>query len=177
MAGVKFSFAPVLLCLALLPICATNAQPNAAPADEVQVEVSAPKDHYLGGEPVVLSVVLRNDSPLPVTFLMLGPKFEFAVRNNVSKKGKGKLVGLLGKGRDDSIAERVGQQTVQPGKFLSYKVALSRLFDMSRSGTYTISGKKSVKLDPKASGGALAGPIKVARDLKLVIDGDIADVK
>ncbi len=169
-------FAPVLLCLALLPVCPINAQPK-VPADEVQIEVSAPKDRYLGGEPVVVSVVLRNNSSKPVSFLMLGPKFEFAVRNNTTKKGKGKLVGLIGKGRDDSNGERVAEVIVGAHDSKTYKIALSRLFDMSRAGTYTVSGKKNLKLENPAPGGNLIGATKVARDLKLVVDGDIADAK
>ena len=180
MTGVKISFAPVLLCLALLPIYSARAQPKApetAPAEPIQVEVRAPKDRYLGGEPVVLSVVLRNTTNKPISFLMLGPKFEFAVRNNVTKKGKGKLVGLSGKGRDESTGEKVGEHIVAPDGEWKYEVVLSRLFDLSRAGTYTISGRKNLKIENPIPGGNLIGATKVARDLKLVIDGDVTDAR
>jgi len=121
MAGVKSSFAPVLLCLLLLPFAGNAAttptktpEVAPAPADPIQVEVRSPKDHYLGGEPVIVTVVLRNTTNKPVSFLMLGPKFEFAVRNNLTKRGKGKLVGLSGKGRDDSTGDKVAEHIVAP---------------------------------------------------------------
>lgn len=186
MAGVKISFAPALLCLALLPInsfAVTSAQPKipetAPVVEEVQVEVRPSKDRYLGGEPVVLSVALRNNSSKPVSFLMLGPKYEFAVRNNFgSKRGKGRLVGLSAKGRDDSTGEKVAEHVVAPGDSWQYKIVLSRLFDMSRAGTYTVSGHKNLKLDNPAPGGNLIGVTKLARDVKIVVlDGDISDTK
>jgi len=183
---VKPFLTPVLLCLALLPVqvlAAPNAKPKipeTAPAvEEVQVEVRPSKDRYLGGEPVVLSVALRNNSSKPVSFLMLGPKYEFAVRNNLgSKRGKGRLVGLVAKGRDDSTGEKVAEHVVAPGDSWEYKIVLSRSFDMSRAGTYTVSGHKNLKLDNPAPGGNLIGVTKLARDVKVVVlDGDVSDAK
>jgi hypothetical protein len=186
MAGVKISFAPALLCLALASdvLAVPSAQPKtpeAAPIapDPVQVEVRAPKDRYLGGEPVIISVVLRNNTNKPVSFLMLGPKYEFAVRNNLnSKRGKGRLVGLVAKGRDDSTGEKVAEHVVEPSGEWKYEIVLSRLFDLSRAGTYTVSGHKNLKLENPAPGGSLVGANKLARDVKIVVlDGDVSDTK
>ena len=181
----KISFAPVLLCLAFASTnarAATNTPPAppetapppiVAPVAEVQLEVRAAKERYLGGEPVIVTVTLRNNTSHAVSFLMLGPKFEFAVRNNPEQtKGRGRLVRLIGKGRDESTGEKVGEHLVVPRSSWSYPVVLSRLFDMSRAGTYTISSKKSVKLDPNAPGDDLVGPLKVARDFKLIVSED-----
>ncbi len=182
MAGVKI-LTPVLLCLALasnvLPVPGAKPKtPETAPVvEEVQVEVRPSKDRYLGGEPVIVTVTLRNNSSKPVSFLMLGPKFEFAVRNNLNKKGKGRLVALTGKGHDESTGEKFGQYVVNPGDFWQYKIVLNRLFDMSRAGTYTISGHKNLRNETLPVGNLL-GTNKLARDVKVVVlDGDVSDAR
>jgi len=170
-----------LLLLASTPcaFAATNAPPapEAVPVvEEVQVEMRASKDRYLGGEPILLTVVLRNNTSKTVSFLMLSPKAEFAVRlNGTSKRGKGRLAGFTGKGNDQNRYGGIGERIVSAHGQDEYKIVLSRLFDMTRAGTYTISGSKSLKLENPAPGGNLIGPTKVARDVKVVVlDGDVS---
>lgn len=169
----RIAIALLLLASASPAFAATNAPPapEAVPVvEEVQVEMRASKDKYLGGEPVVLTVVLRNNTSKAVSFLMLSPKAEFAVRNaGTSKRGKGRLAGLTGKGNDQSKYGGIGERIVGAHGQDEYKIVLSRLFDMTRAGTYTISGSKTLKLENPAPGGSLIGATKVARDVKVVV--------
>lgn len=143
------------------------------PADPIQVEVRPLKERVLGGEPVVVIVVLRNSSDKPIPFLMLGPHYEFVVRNNFNlKRGKGRLVALSGRGRDLSTVDKVAERIVRPNEEWQYRVVLSRLFDMSRAGTYTISGSKKLKIENPVPGGNLIGANKVARDIKITVAED-----
>jgi len=178
----KQRIAIALLLLALAPpaFAATNAPPPAPEAvpvvEEVQVEMRASKDKYLGGEPIILTVVLRNNTSKAVSFLLLSPKAEFAVWNNGSaKSGKGRPVGFTGKGRDQNKYGGIGERIVGAHGQDEYKIVLSRLFDMTRAGTYTISGSKNLKRENPAPGGSLIGATKVARDVKVVVlDGDVS---
>lgn len=168
----KSHFAPALLCLALFSFCADAAPKTSdAPvaADPVQVEVRTPKPQYLGGEPVIVTVTLRNNTPNPVWFLVRPADFEFALKNDRNRKGRGIKVVATARGRDENESGIVGEQIVAPNSSLVYKVVLSRLFDMSRVGTYTISGHKNLKLENPAPGGSLIGAPKVARDVKIVV--------
>jgi len=169
----RIAIALLLLASAPCAFAATSAPPapEAVPVvEEVQVEMRASKDRYLGGEPVVLTIVLRNNTSKAVSFLLLSPKAEFAVWNNGSaKSGKGRPVGFTGKGRDQNKYGGIGERIVGAHGQDEYKIVLSRLFDVTRAGTYTISGSKSLKLENPAPGGSLIGTTKVARDVKVVV--------
>jgi len=176
----RIAIALLLLASAPCAFAATSAPPapEAVPVvEEVQVEMRASKDKYLGGEPIILTVVLRNNTSKAVSFLMLSPKAELAVRNNASsKRGKGRLAGFTGKGNDQNRYGGIGERIVGAHGQDEYKIVLSRLFDMTRAGTYTISGSKSLKLENPAPGGSLIGATKVARDVKVVVlDGDVSN--
>ncbi len=167
MAGVKINFAPVFLCLLL--IHAANAQPKAPVADEVQIEVRATKQKFAGGEPVVLTIVLRNNTPKPITFLMRPADFEFKVRFIRAGSGRN-LKGVLTKrGDEERKGGAMGQLLVPANAERETRVVLSRAFDMTRAGTYSIVGNKNLKLDFVAPGGTLIGAAKVAREIKVVV--------
>ena len=183
----KSILTPALLCLALAAplaspsLAATIPQAKPAdvaltvalPADPIQVEMSAPKERYLGGEPVILTVVLRNNTLKPVSFLMLGPKYELVVRyNSGRKRGKGKQVLLFTKGKEDSTGEEIAEHIVGPSESWQYKIVLNRLFDMSRAGTYTVLGHKDLKMENPTPGGSLVGARKPSGDLKLTVSED-----
>lgn len=177
----KSSFAPVLLCLALLPIRSTHAQPatsQAVPvADDVQVEVRAAKDKYLGGEPVILTVVLRNNMSKPVSFLTRPEGFEFQLRFTRAGTGRTLKAVATKKGDEDRKSGVIGERIVPAKGQSQYKIVLSRAFDMTRAGTYSIVGQKNLKLEALAPGGNLIGAATVAREVKVTVsDDDVAGV-
>lgn len=144
---------------------------QAAPAANrlESLDVRASKTDYAGGEPVFLSVTLLNKAVKPAAFLMLGPKLEFVV------KRENKLVGLTYKAKDESKGDKVAYRSVPVGEKFEYSVVLSRLFDLSRAGNYTVSCSKYLKNDPREPGTDLVGPRIVAQSIKFsVSEADIA---
>lgn len=106
-----FLFGASLIASITLAQSAENAAPNPRPraAKALQtpsalrlesLEVRASKEKYLGGEPVVLTVSLINKSAKTASFLMLGPRLEFAM------KREGKIAGLTYKGKDESKGDK-----------------------------------------------------------------------
>lgn len=168
----------MFLFAALFWVSAATAQPapaTAPVADDIQIEVRASKTEFAGGEPVVLTVILRNNTAKPVSFLMRPPGFEFEVRNNRTGRGRGLKVRATAQGRDENSDGAISERVVAAKGQSQYRVVLSRLFDLSRSGIYTVAGKKSLKLAAFTAGGNLIGETEVARIVKIeVLDDDVS---
>lgn len=134
-----------------------------APTRLESLEVRASKARYEGGEPVLLTVFLLNKAAKPAAFLMLGPKVEFVV------KREGKRVVLTYKGKTDSEGDKISYRSVPVGDKFEYPIVLSRLFDLSRAGNYTVSCTKYLKNDNREPGADLVGPRIVSQNVKFSV--------
>ncbi len=157
---------------------AAKAQPDAkptakkgavpAPATVVAprletLEVRAAKAEYGGGEPIYLDIVLINQSAQPAQFLLLGPKLEFVV------KRENKKAVLTYVGKDSSKGDKVSYRSVPVGGRFAYRVLLSRQFDLSRAGNYTVFCTKRLKNDNRDPGAELVGPQVIAQVVKFSV--------
>lgn len=158
-AGVR----PALLCCAVaLLVSGANAQ-DAAPkarrkkpvapvtARLESLEARVSKAEFQGGEPVYLDIMLLNRAAKPAAFLMLGPKLEFKIKRD------GKLVVLTYQGKDESQGDKISYRVVPVGEKFAYRVMLSRAFDLSRAGIYTLTCTKYLRQETRDPGVDLVG--------------------
>ena len=104
-----------------------------AVAQGVTLHVEGPKKSYLGGEPVLLNVTLSNSNPKQILVVVGTPRYEFQLQDD-----EGKGVSLTKFGLRLERANSLSYQPVQAGSKLAYTVNLTRLFDLSCSGKYTL---------------------------------------
>lgn len=140
---------------------ATRAAPLNPRLEILEVRVSKP--FFGGGEPVWLDITLVNRSTKPAAFLMLGPKLEFKIKRD------GKQVGLTYKAKDESKGDKISTRSVPVGGRFAYRVTLSRLFDLSRAGTYTLSSTKYLRNENLEPGADLVGPQILGQVVKFTV--------
>lgn len=153
------------------PLARRAARPKTAPqvaAPRLEtLEARVSKADFAGGEPVYLDVTLINRSTKPAAFLMLGPKLEFKLKRD------GKNVGLTYRAKDESKGDKISYRMVPVGEKFAYRVMLSRVFDLSRAGIYTLACSKYLSNEARDPGADLVGPVIVAQGVKFsVSDAD-----
>lgn len=127
------------------------------------LEARLSKATFAGGEPVYLDITLLNRAAKPAAFLMLGPKLEFKLKRD------GKAVVLTYRGKDESQGDKISYRVVPVGEKFAYRVMLSRNFDLSRAGIYTLSCTKYLRNENRDPGADLVGPILSAQTVKFTI--------
>ncbi len=147
-----------------------RAKKPASPATSrlESLEARLSKAEFAGGEPVYLDVTILNRAAKPAAFLMLGPKLEFKLKRD------GKLVVLTYQGKDQSKGDKISYRVVPAGEKFAYRVMLSRLFDLSRAGIYTLTCTKYLRNEARDPGADLVGPLLSAQTVKFTVsDADL----
>ena len=137
-------------------------------AGGLEVSARLPADDLTLGRPIVLTVTLRNTTGSP---LFLGPvgaemtALRFSVTGPQSQslgilRGGGESaasqVSMLAAGRDLFSTPGVGgvQVVLPPGGERAYRLVLTRLFDMTLAGNYTVQVTRML-----SGGGAASSPV------------------
>lgn len=141
-----------------------NAKPRVtAPTRLESLEARLSKATFAGGEPVYLDITLLNRAAKPAAFLMLGPKLEFKIKRD------GKLVVLTYRGKDESKGDKISYRVVPVGEKFAYRMMLSRWFDLSRAGIYTLTCTKYLRNEARDPGADLVGPLLSAQTVKFTV--------
>jgi hypothetical protein len=115
-----------------------------APVEGCRLSISVPEPRVGAGQPVNLTLVFRNDGATAVIFARISDWFDYDYAITY-----GAAPALLTPfGHETQQALRMGGAAavleVAPGREVSRTVEISRIFDLSQPGFYTIEAAKSV---------------------------------
>ena len=124
----------------------TTESPAGPVVNGLALSASTDKQVYVGGEAIILKVALTNPTPAYRNQVMIGSVSSFALFDYEARYADQSQVPLTAFGKI-SLKRVLGTHfdpfsvfilNIPPGKSLDYHVVISRLFDMSRGGTYQI---------------------------------------
>lgn len=115
------------------------------PVDGCRISASVVSSKIPAGQPVVLTVVLRNDGQREARFARLSKWFEYDYTITVAD---GQSVPLTRFGQQQRRFTEVGGpavlQELEPGQEVVSKVEISRLYDLTLSDRYVIEASKAL---------------------------------
>lgn len=138
---------PVLVFLQLLGgIAASAAQVTPAYEPNFSLTISTPDQVVKSGAEVKLKVAFANNTAQPLHYATGapgrngGPGFDIDIHDSQGKRISETPYGLKiqGKARHRPFAGSVFAATVQPGDTVELEVLLSREYDISEPGKYTV---------------------------------------
>jgi hypothetical protein len=135
-----------------------------AAVDGQALSVATTKTTYTPGEPIVLSARFKNIGPNDVKVVQAyAPKiYHLEV---LYPDGKSAPLTLFGKGTSESPFAGRSVATLKPGEETRAELELSRLFDFTVAGTYTVSAERSVWKD-----GVFSSKVKArSNELKIAV--------
>jgi hypothetical protein len=133
------------------------------------ISISTEKPAYPPSERIVLNICLKNTGAVPVRFPTGDPLLEYRIKV-LLPNGKEAPTTLRGRQRFSIGTGGSGSSVLRPGRSREMRIDLTRLFDFSLPGTYTISvertllGPVSVEAPPRV---AKSNQIKVVVDERL----------
>ena len=133
------------------------------------ISISTGKPAYPPSERIVLNICLRNTGTVPVRFPTDDPLLEYRIKV-LLPDGKKAPTTLRGTQRFSIGTGGGGSSVLRPGRSREMRIDLTRLFDFSLAGRYTISvertllGPVSVEAPPRV---AKSNQIKVVVDERL----------
>lgn len=104
-----------------------------------QLAVQAEKSTVEAGEMVVLLITLKNTTKNTLDVYEHGTDKDFELE---VKNAGGEVMPLTSHGRDSKVKMKLNSMSVGPGQEIRYRLRLSRLVDMSVSGSYPITVKR-----------------------------------
>ncbi len=102
------------------------------------------------GEPVQLTLMLRNASKGKLVYGEVSPGFDY-FRTLTIKDHKGKDVPMTGYGkpwRENNELFKFVSRTLEPGQMVKFTLNLSLVYDLTKPGTYTITVKAPYAYKP-----------------------------
>ncbi|HEX5733475.1 MAG TPA: hypothetical protein VF131_11635 [Blastocatellia bacterium] len=115
-------------------------------SDSVQLFVQTEEEMYIPGEPILLKVVVRNNTQNTIFIVDTrnpARDFKFDVRNE-----EGESVALTKDGEDlvnnTAIFRRVAVE-IKPGKEVEHSFTINKLFEMTVPGTYSVTVKREIR--------------------------------
>jgi hypothetical protein len=148
---IRMSIFALLLCLALV-IGALSWSKGAQERESeqrseegvgIKLKASVPKEHFRVGEPIVLKLILKNDSSEELPLVSTGLKdYKLDVRNE-----QGKLRPLTAAGealkRTDSLSISKGRIALAPGEeHEEGEISVTERFKLTEPGKYVIVVKR-----------------------------------
>jgi 6-phosphogluconolactonase (cycloisomerase 2 family) len=139
----------LLICLfvtcLILAACAPFGQAKSM-SSNIKLLIQMGQSEYAAGEPVRLNVIISNGSKDPLQ--LGGSAFDVSSFNITMQDAKGQLVALTHYGKHllappMAVFRNVSVQ-IPAGEQRRYQFNLSRLFDLSRSGAYLVSVKRTI---------------------------------
>ena len=131
---------PVLRAGEDMPQRPTGDQ-QAPPAEMCQLSAQFEKDTYAPCAPVLLWISIRNTTKHPVVMFETRPENHYRL---VVRDERGNIVPLTSYGQGIGEVLRNVRVTLDPGKEVREHILLNRLYDMTVSGTYTVTAKRRV---------------------------------
>jgi hypothetical protein len=120
-----------------------------------QLSVAADKETYRLGNPVVMSVLVRNVSGRPLGFTQSDPQIDYDVECVGSD---GKIAPLTTYGQrfhgSESVIIHAGGVRLKPAESFEHVLPLDKLYDVSRVGMYNVTVTRKVPKEnaPKTNG-------------------------
>jgi hypothetical protein len=114
------------------------------------ISIAIEKKDCITGDKVILNIAVKNMSDHDVRSRVSGPLDLFKIRVSFPD---GRDVPLTMWGRRevlDAAGGSLSDRTLHPGEQISVRIMLSRLFDLSLGGKYTVMAKTKVIVDTKA---------------------------
>jgi hypothetical protein len=117
-------------------------------ANGAQLGISVAVPTFVVSEPVWVTVTFRNTGKAPITYVETSPLQEYCLVVT-DEKGKGVPLTRYGKRIADNFGEitRTMMRSLDSGAEIQVRLPLNRVFDLSETGTYTITATRSVMLD------------------------------
>ena len=114
--------------------------------DNVQLHAQTEEEMYIPGAPILLKVVVRNNTEKP--FLLVDTRrperdFQLGVRDE-----EGQSVALTKEGEglvnNTAIFRRVAVE-IKPGEKVEHSFTINKLFEMTVPGTYSVTIKREIR--------------------------------
>jgi hypothetical protein len=135
------------------------------PVEGCRLSISVPASKIEAGRPVELTLVFRNDGPTEMKFPKFSMWFNYEYAILYDENQEVPLTPFGEHQKESSVMSAMAASDVAPGEELTSTVEISRLYDLSRPGKYTVEASKDL---PSRSGQGFIKVVSNRLDFEII---------